>query len=269
MAVSRSQLDGRRAWILATAHTSMVLCLGDDDTLYLPHWGAAGGTEIAADYLPHIPLNRPSEATFLDGQPLAYPIYGSPTFKEPCLVVATENGARGSRLAFVEDHLADERLELTFRDALLDLRLILHFDVHPPLDVIARSAELINDGQQMLFLERALSAALALPPDEYDVVSLHGQWGREFELQQQPLLPGRLTNGSTRGLSSHEAHPWFAIRPRGEHDEHTGRAWCASLAWSGNWLTVFDVERNDALNIVAGIQPFDFTWRLEPGGTFS
>ena len=93
--------------------------------------------------------------------------------------------------------------------------------------------------------------------------------GREFAFQQRPLLPGRTTSGSTRGLSSHEAHPWFAVRPRGEHHEHRGRVWFGSLAWSGNWLGVFDVERNDALNIVIGIQPFDFGWRLEPGATFS
>jgi len=70
---------------------------------------------------------------------------------------------------------------------------------------------------------------------------------------QRPLLPGRLTSGSTRGISSHEAHPWFAVRPRGDRDEHHGPVWFGSLAWSGNWLGVFDVERNDALNVVIGI----------------
>ena len=191
-----------------------------------------------------------------------------PTFKEVCLVVATEDGARGARFTFTADRLADNSLDLDFHDALLGL------DAHARLstvdqDLVVRRATLRNDGARTLTLERALSAALPLPPDDYDLVSLHGQWGREFGLQQRPLLPGRMTSGSTRGFSSHEAHPWFAVRPRGDHDEHRGRVWFGSLAWSGNWLAVFDVERNDALNVVIGIQPFDFGWRLEPGATFS
>src|SRR3712207_7781703 len=52
--------------------------------------------------------------------------------------------------------------------------------------------------------------------------------------------------------------PWFAVAPAGETDEHSGRAWFGALAWSGNWTIVFEVERNDALHLVAGINPFDF-----------
>ncbi len=267
VAVTRSDLSGRPAWVLQTQASSMVLCLGPQDTLYLPHWGAGGGAS-AARYMPSVPPNRPSEAGFFDGQPLAYPAYGMPTFKETCLVVATETGARGARLEFDSDRLEDDSLELVFRDPLLQLELTLRFRLYAELDVVARSVTVRNHGSRTLLLERVLSAALPLPPDQYDAITLHGQWGREFELLQRPLQPGRFTSGSTRGLSSHEAHPWFAVRPRNEQAEHHGRVWFGSLAWSGNWLLVIDVERNDALNIVLGIQPFDFTWRLEPNESF-
>ncbi len=246
----------------------MLLCLGPQDTLFLPHWGGRGGSS-AAGYLPLAEPNRSSEAGFFDGQPLAYPAYGMPTFKETCLVVATEQGARGVRLTFSSDVIETDVLLLRFADALLGLELTLRFAVFADLDTVARSEQVRNGGTEPLLLERALSAALPLPPDQYDAVTLHGQWSREFTLQQRPLHAGRFSTGSTRGLSSHEAHPWFAIRPRGEHAEHSGRVWFGSLAWSGNWLLVCDVERNDALNVVMGIQPFDFGWRLEPGTAFT
>ncbi|MBV9546757.1 MAG: alpha-galactosidase [Chloroflexi bacterium] len=280
MPVHRSEFEGRPAWVLATNSMSMVLCLGADNTLYLPHWGsqggasprrgswgAPGGSTRVEHYLPSVPRNRPSEATFLDGQPLAYPAFGMPTFKEACLVIATDDGARGSRFSYVEDSPRDDSLDLTFEDDLTGARLTLTFAVYA--DLIARSARISNVGDRELRIERALSAALPLPPDEYDLLTLTGQWGREFELTQRPLLPGRTTLGSTRGLSSHEAHPWFAIRPRGEQQEHAGRVWVGSLAWSGNWQLVVDVERNDALNICMGIQPFDFSWCLQPGESFA
>ncbi len=260
-------MDGRPAWVLETQAASLALWLGPGDTLYLPHWGASGGS-VAEAYLPRVSPNRPSEAGFLDGQPLAYPAYGMSTFKEPCLVVQTEGGARGVRFEFVSDAIDGDSLELQFQDPLLHLQVTLRFRVYAVLDLVARSVLLRNLGSQTLLLERVLSAALPLPPDQYDALTLHGQWGREFTLHQQPLHPGRLTSGSTRGLSSHEAHPWFAVRPRGEQAEHHGRVWFGSLAWSGNWLLVFDGERNDALNIVIGMHPFDFSWRLGPNESF-
>ena len=183
-----------------------------------------------------------------------------PTFKEVCLVVATDDGARGARFTFTADRATDTSLELDFRDPLLDLVLTLHFVVRD--DLIARHATLHNAGARALNLERVLSAALPLPPDDYDLVSLHGQWGREFGLQQRPLLPGRITIGSTRGFTSHEANPWFAIRRAARR--RTPRPGLVRRACLERQLAVvFEVERNDALNVVIGISPSTLpgTWR--------
>ena len=256
------------AWLLLTHRTAVLLRLGADHALFLPYWGPNGGADLLSDDVGGLPRNRPSQAGFQDGQPLAYPVYGSPSFKEPCLVVSRSDGARGPRLGFVEDHVADTVLELVFRDEVLDLRLIQRFQVFPELDLVACSVVVANQGGQPLTLERALSGALPLPPASYDAFSLHGQWGREFQLQTRPLLPGKLVLESRRGISSAEAHPWFAVRPRGERSEHSGRVWFGSLAWSGNWVCVLEVERNDAVHIAAGLQPFDFAWSLAPDEQF-
>ena len=246
----------------------MLLQLAADDVLLLPYWGARGASAVAGDYVPHRHANRASQRAFLDGQPLAYPIYGDPLFKEVCLVAARADGFRETRSVFVEDHATESSLDLTFRDELTGLRLIHHFQVFPEEDIVLRWVTLSNDGPQTLTLERAFTAALPLPPAAYAAWTLHGQWGREFELHHRPLLAGKFTVESRRGLSSHAAHPWFAVRPREDEDEHAGPVWFGSLAWSGNWLCSLEVEPNDALHIAIGIQPFDFAWRLLPGEDF-
>src|SRR5712692_9289414 len=124
-AVQRARLEDRPAWLLKTRNTSVCLCLGPEDTLLLPYWGANGQTDDPADYLPQRTGNRTSERAFVDGQPLAYPTHGEASFMEPCLVVAREDGSRGVRLTFVEDRVSDKDgdrgsvLELVFRDELL------------------------------------------------------------------------------------------------------------------------------------------------------
>jgi alpha-galactosidase len=210
----------------------------------------------------------------MDSQPLAYPTHGDASFMEPCLVVARDDGSREVRLTFVEDRLVEDgengraSLDLVFRDELIGLVVELRFAVFWELDVIARSVRVRNGGSEPLILERVLSAAWPLPPGEYDAWTLHGQWARDFELRSRPLQPGKFVTESRRGFTSHEAHPWFAVRPRGEGGEHAGRVWFGSLAWSGNWVAVVEVHPNDSLHIAMGIQPFDFSWRLEPGADF-
>ena len=270
--IERGELGDRPAWLLHMRNTAVILCLGSDDALLLPYWAANGNTHQPSDYLLHPQGNRPGHRAFLDGQPVAYPVFGDPLYKEVCLVVARVDGSREVRLAFIEDRITqvDGRavLELAFEDRHIGVSVTHRFAVFPDHDIVVRSATITNTSDHTVLLERALSAALPLPPDAYDAYTLHGQWGREFGLQRRLLLPGKFVLESRRGLSSHEAHPWFAIRPRDESAEHAGSVWFGSLAWSGNWLCTLEVEPNDAVHVVTGIQPFDFGWRLAPGATF-
>src|SRR5579864_5995058 len=265
-------IGGRPAWLLRLRTTDVLLCLGANDALLLPYWGASGQSARAADYLLHPQGNRPSHRAFLDGQPVAYPVYGDALFKEVCLVVTRPDGSRETRLSFVEDRAktvdGHPVLDLVFVDDLAGLRVTHRFEVFTEHDIVARSTTIENRGSSTLMLERALSAALPLPPDLYDAYTLHGQWGREFELHRRPLAPGKFFLESRRGMTSHDAHPWFAVRPRDEHAEHSGPIWFGSLAWSGNWFCSLEVEPNDSAHITAGIQPFDFAWRLETGQHF-
>jgi alpha-galactosidase len=256
--------DGRPAWLLETRDMAMALSLGSSDALLLDHWGAAAHAADPAAYLARPQAIRPSQRVFLDGQPLAYPVYGDPTFKEPCLAVVYADGARVANLAFREARVGSS-LELVFVDEPYGLEVTHVFEVFPDHDVIARSVRLDNHGQHPIRVERLLSAGLALPPADYEAWTLHGQWGREYQLQRRRLGPGKLSVESRRGFTSHEANPWFALGEPGTVTEDSGRVWVGALGWSGSWLAVFEVERNDALNVVAGIQPFDFAWHLAPG----
>ena len=78
---------------------------------------------------------------FLDGLPLAYPVAGEASFKEPCLVVSRADGSRVTRLAFVEDRSGRRRpdgvLELVFRDPLIGLVVEQRFAVFAELDLVA------------------------------------------------------------------------------------------------------------------------------------
>ncbi|MBB5803776.1 alpha-galactosidase [Saccharothrix ecbatanensis] len=265
-AVTRTTCAGRPAWLLRTARNAMLLSVADGGGLVLDHWGGDGGglgDGLGGDsYLPHTPWNRPSQAHFLDGVPLAYSTYGDRVYKEPGLVVAREDGTSVSRLTWREDRIEDDVLTLVFEDAGL---VVEHrFAVLADHGIVVRDVRVCNQGPSPLRVERVASAVLGLPPARYDSWTLHGRWGDEYQLTRRELAAGKVVIDSRRGFTSHEANPWFALTRAGED----GPVWFGALAWSGNWSIVFETERNDALHVVAGINPFDSAWHLEPGEDF-
>ncbi|WP_367127855.1 alpha-galactosidase [Saccharothrix sp. HUAS TT1] len=246
----------------------MLLSVADGGSLRLDHWGGDGGGLGGDSYLPHTPWNRPSQAHFLDGVPLAYSAHGDPAFKEPALVVAREDGSSVTRLTWREDRVGTDAgapvLFLVFEDTATGLVVEHRFTVHAEHGVVVRDVRVENRGLAPLRVERIASAVLGLPPAHYESWTLHGRWGDEYQLIRRPLAAGKLVLESRRGFTSHEANPWFAVTRAGEE----GPVWFGALAWSGNWVISLETERNDALHVVAGIHPFDSAWHLEPGEDF-
>ena len=250
--------------MVRTAWNSMLLSVGGGGALVLDHWGGDGGALGGDGYLPHTPWNRPSQAHFLDGVPLAYSVYGDPAFKEPGLVVVRPDGSAVARLAFVEDRLEGDALRLVFEDAVSGLVVEHTFVVHPGHGVVVRDVRVENRGAEPLRVERIASAVLGLPPGRYEAWTLNGRWGDEYQLTRRELAPGKVVVDSRRGFTSHEANPWFALSQVGDDRS----VWFGALAWSGNWSIVVESERNDAVHVVAGVNPFDSEWYLEPGESF-
>ncbi len=271
--VRRSRAGGLGAWVIRLASTAIVLHLDGRGLLHLGYWGADGGSWEADDYHVDAPPDRETAPHFLESLPLAFPAYGDPSYREPCLVVAQPDGERELALTFAADWFGERDgrplLELEFRDARAGVRLTHELRLFRELDLVGWYVHVANERGEPLTIERVLSGALPLPAGRYDCWTLHGRWGGEFQLERQELGHGAFVIGSRRGVSSAEAHPWFAIGPHGETAEHDGRVWFGSLAWSGNWTAVVEVERGGTLAVTAGLQPFDFAWRLQSGERFS
>ena len=263
-AITRTTCAGRPAWLLRTAWNAMLLSLADGGALTLDHWGGDGGDVGGDGYLPHTPWNRPSQAHFLDGVPLAYSVHGDRAFKEPGLVVVRADGSSVSRLSLREDHVEDDVLRLVFEDPGSGLVVEHRFAVFADHGVVVRDVRVENRGAEPLRVERVASAVLGLPPARYESWTLHGRWGDEYQLTRRDVGPGKVVVDSRRGFTSHEANPWFALGRVGED----GPVWFGALAWSGNWSIVVERERNDALHVVAGVNPFDSAWHLEVGESF-
>lgn len=222
----------------------------------------------------------------LDSLPQEYPQYGTSDFRSPAYQVRLANGTRATELTYrshrivpgkpaleglpavyvEQDHEA-ETLELELEDRVSGLVVVLSYTVFAEFDAIARSARLTNGSSEPLQLERALSASVDFPDAAYDALYLSGAWARERHVQRRRLAPGVTGISSRRGSSSHQQNPFLALL-RPDATEQQGEVYGFSLVYSGSFTAEAEVEQFGTTRVQIGINPFDFTWRLEPGESF-
>lgn len=222
----------------------------------------------------------------LDTLPQEYPQYGSSDFRSPAYQVKLANGTRVTELAYrthrilqgkpelkglpavyTEHESEAETLELELSDAVSGLTVILSYTVFADSAAITRSARIVNESGAPVELERALSASLDFADSDYDALYLSGAWARERHVQRRRLAPGVTGIGSRRGSSSHQQNPFFALL-RPDANERQGEVYGVSLVYSGNFIAEAEVEQFGMTRLQIGLNPFDFSWHLEPGESF-
>lgn len=238
--------------------------------------------------------NRPLEPVLssekkrlsLDMLPQEYPAYGNTDFRQPAYQVQLENGSTVTDLrydghyiysgkkklqnlpaTYVENDTEASTLELYLVDALIGLRVILSYTVYENYDVITRSVRFVNEGQQHLTLNRALSASVDFIDDKFRLLQLSGAWARERHLITRPLVHGIQSVESTRGASSPYHNPFIALL-REDASENHGEVYGFNLVYSGNFLAQVEVDHYSHTRVLMGINPFDFSWLLQPGEAF-
>lgn len=233
------------------------------------------------------PNPDPSDRTFsLDTVPLEYPAYGNGDYRLPSFQVQLEDGStvtdlrykthkvlagkpalEGLPSTYVESDKEAETLEITLEDSLTGLLVILSYTIFNDFGVITRNARFCNMGKNKLTILRAFSASVDFCDDEFDMLTLYGSHINERNIARHAIVPGTQMIESTRGSSSHQQNPFFALL-RHNTDEDTGEVYAFSLVYSGNFSAQVQVDQFKTSRAAIGINPFDFEWILEDGEAF-
>ena len=219
----------------------------------------------------------------LDTLPQECPVFGCGDMRQGMLEVRQADGSSALDLCYDSHEILKgkpalkglpsargeeaETLVLRLRDEHSGVAVELSYSVYPDIDVIARNMRVVNDGEQPVVLERALSACVDLENTHAQLTTLSGAWARERQMVTRPLVPGHQGVESVRGASSHQACPFMALG-KSTVTEDEGEVYALSLCYSGSfWADVF-VDCNDMARAQIGIQPFKFSWELKPGDSF-
>ena len=218
--------------------------------------------------------------------PQEYPAYGNTDYGVPAYKILQENGSRTTNALYSDHRIyngkaelsglpasyaeADDKvetLEIELVDQAAGFKIILSYTVFADYDIITRSAKIINQGEQNLNLQSALSISLDFEDSNFEMLQLSGAWGRERYLKTRPLIQGLQQIESKRGASSHYQNPFLALcRPN--TDEDMGEVYAANLIYSGNFKAAVEVNHYDRTRLSLGINDFDFNWLLKAGEEF-
>ncbi|MFK7693911.1 alpha-galactosidase [Paenibacillus sp. HJGM_3] len=257
------------------------------------HWGRQvrgtnpGGLLAIRRRCSFSPSTDPDDLTLsLDTLPQELPSYGSSDYRVPAFQVQLENGTtvseptyvshriyagkpalEGLPATYVEQAEEAETLELVLSDALIGLKVVLTYTVFRDFDAVARSVRYVNESGRSIRLLRALSFGLDFDRADFEAVHLSGTWARERHIERRPLTTGGSVIESRRGASSHSLNPFLALVSP-DCDEDRGEAYGFSLVYSGSFLAQAEVDPYGTTRVVMGINPFDFSWLLEPDESF-
>ena len=247
------------------------------DPLSVPHHSPRIHRHGVSDYQGLRDLN-------LNSLPQEYPIFGTSDYRFPAFHAHNSDVNsvfqplyRSHRI--VEDKPAldglpssrgdgAQTLVVTLEDALHQLEVELSYSIWEEFGVLARSAKFTNRSDVEIQLQHAFSTALDLPPDDYDVLHLWGTWSREMNAERAALPRGRFVVDSARGTSSAAHNPFLALMQKGT-SESRGRIYATTLVYSGNHALSVEKGEFDDVRLLAGINPFNFHWRLAPGESFT
>ena len=164
-----------------------------------------------------------------------------------------------------------QTLIITCEDPATKLTVKLYYTTFRDFSAICRRAVIENSCKEQLPLDilRAYSASVDFTSIEPQPQLLHlwGTWARERHIERTPLAHGIVSVSSKRGASSHYHNPFAALVTEETTETH-GMAVGLSLIYSGNFEISADTDPYGTVRLMAGINPSDFTWRLEPGESF-
>lgn len=274
---------------LTNQHFSYIFRVSPEGILEHLHYGGPLADPLNVT-VHHLRTQREVASTFQGGKffslsdtPQEFPSFGTSDYRFPALHGRNSDGNtvfslhyKKHKITKTKKPLKDlpstrsgdcETLIVTLQDPLHKLEVELHYTIYEDFGVLVRSAKFKNKSETEIQLQHAFSTALDLPAADYEIMHFHGTWSRELNEERIDVPKGRFVVDSARGTSSAAHSPFVAILQKGA-SEDTGRVYATTLVYSGNFAINIEKGEFEDVRVMAGINPFNFHWRLKPGKKF-
>ena len=146
----------------------------------------------------------------------------------------------------------------------------LYFDAYPDQDIIVAHSEIVNGERRAVKLHKYASSMLSLDCSRYVLTEYSGDWASEVAMTETELNFGKKVLDTKLGSRASMFMPsFFQLSLDGPSTETQGTVLVGTLAWTGNYRFTFEVDQNNRLRLISGINPYFSARELKAGETFT
>ena len=234
------------------------------------------------------PYPYEDDASYTPGiMPSEYPVSNGCDYRTPALDITLPDGSKtlflkykehkilngkpkinGLPSVYTENDAEAQTLVITEEDNGKNITVNLYYTVFEDFNAICRHAQIINNGENPVFLNSAQSVCADFPEGDYEYIHLCGAHTREKHIERNAVHQGSQGFESRRGASGHTENPFLAFFEKGANEKN-GNVYGFSLVYSGNHKFEIELENCAAPRVTAGINPFSFRYKLDKEESFS
>jgi alpha-galactosidase len=204
----------------------------------------------------------------------AYSTYGNENLFSPAIRITHTDGNPSVDLRYInhQTEKMDSNIIVTkinLKDPKYPVNVVLNFKSFYNEDVIEEWTEIEHHEKDSVVLYNFASSQINFNADHYWLTQFHGDWAREMQMQESELTSGIKIIDSKLGTRADMYQtPVFFLSLNKPADENSGKLIAGTLAWTGNFQFLFEVDPGNSLRIISGINSFASEYKLKPGERF-
>jgi alpha-galactosidase len=245
--------------VMETEHSALVLTVNNQQRL-IQTWL---GKKLPA-----------TEYALLSGGREAYLTAGMENQFEPAIRMVHNDGNPSLELRYVS-HSANTKDGIThtailLKDPVYPVEVTLHYKSFFKENIFTAWSEIRHQEKKPVLLTQYASALLHFNADAYWLTQFHGDWAREVDMIEEPLTNGIKTLESKLGTRTnfYQTQTFFVSLNQAS-TEKDGECIAGTLAWTGNFQYLFEVDQRKGLRVRAGINAYASEYNLAPGEIFT
>jgi alpha-galactosidase len=249
-----------------TKNTALVFQVAPDSTLNILYFGSKLADSSEYRHLSNAYRQGDDYSQMLAA---AYPSSGSRSLNEPAISVTHADGNNSLDLKFLSAKTQQQDANVTLvtillKDPVYDFQTELFYKIHFAEDVIEQWSSIQHNEKGKVTLRKYASGNLYLKGDKFFLRQYHGNKVREMQPEETLLTHGIKTLDTKLGTRANMFMPsCFMISPGKPSSEDEGDVILGMLAYSGNFKVDLEVDQNDNLRIMSGINNYASAYQLK------
>ncbi len=253
--------------VIATDNTQMVMQVKDNGRLYQTYLGErlTDGTDLNLLDMPRTNVTQ----TSTQGNEV-YPVMGTEDYFEPAMEIRHADGNATSVLKYVSHSTRSinggTETIIRLKDILYPVNVTLHFAAYDKENVIKEWTEISHGEGGTVSFARYASSMLYFEENKYWLTEFHSDWAKEMQPASEILTYGKKVIDSRLGSrAAMFSQPFFEIGLGNEIKENSGKVLMGTIAWTGNFRFTFEIDHNNELRVISGINPDASNYLLKRG----